>query len=105
MINPIENSEKVFEIEAFAKDGKHIPIDPGAVFKFRIDKNTYLTEKRFLSGRELLEIAGKIPPENFRIDMIIHGGRPRKIELSEKVDLAEFGVERFVTMPLDPTEG
>ena len=78
-----ENESKAFDIEAFAKDGKHV----------------------FLSGRDLLEIADKIPPENFRIDMIIHGGRPRKIGLTEKVDLAEFGVERFVTMPLDPTEG
>lgn len=100
-----ENESKTFDIEQFAKDGKHIPIDPGAVFKFRIDKITYTTQKRFLSGRELLEIASKIPPENFRIDMIVHGSRPRKIGLTEKVDLAEFGVERFVTMPLDPTEG
>ena len=105
MINNNPNNEKIYEVEQLAKDGKHIPIDPGAVFKFRIDKNTYITEKRFLFGRELLEIAGKIPPENFRIDMIIHGGRPRKIGLTEKVDLAEFGVERFITMPLDPTEG
>lgn len=105
MINPTENADKTFDIEAFAKDGKHVPIDPGAVYKFRIDKKIHFTEKRFLSGRDLLEIADKIPPENFRIDMIIHGGRPRKIGLTEKVDLAEFGVERFVTMPLDPTEG
>ncbi len=100
-----QNDNNIFEIEKYARDGKHIPVDSGAVFKFRIDKDTHETDKRFLSGSELLVIAGKIPPENFRIDMIIHGGRPRKIGLAEKVDLAEFGVERFVTMPLDPTEG
>lgn len=75
------------------------------MFKIRIDRITYVTEKRFISGHELLEMALKLPPENFRIDMIVHGGKPRKIGLSDKVDLADFGVERFVTMPLDPTEG
>ena len=42
-----ENESKAFDIEAFAKDGKHVPIDPGAVYKFRIDKKIHFTEKRF----------------------------------------------------------
>lgn len=97
--------QQPLDIEAFAKCGKHIPVDPGAVFKIRIDRKDHVTDKRFITGRELLVIAEKFPPENFRIDMIIHDGRPRKIGLSESIDLAEFGVERFITMPLDPTEG
>ncbi|MCB9341790.1 MAG: hypothetical protein H6577_26995 [Lewinellaceae bacterium] len=32
-------------------------------------------------------------------------GRVEKVELDEKVDLAICGVERFVTIPLDQTEG
>lgn len=92
------------DVEQYAKAGKQKP-DTGARFKIRIDKTFYITPKRYVSGKELLELAHKNPPEIFRIDMIVHGGRPKKIELEDKVDLAEPGVERFITMPLDPTEG
>lgn len=33
------------------------------------------------------------------------GGQVKKIDADEKVDFTRPGVERFMTLPLDPTEG
>ena len=58
-----------------------------------------------LTGRELLTLAGKCPPEKFKIFQKIRGGTLEPIELDEKADFTQPGVERFVTLPLDQTEG
>ena len=41
----------------------------------------------------------------FRLDEKLVGGRTVKIELDQVVDLTAPGVERFMTLPLDQTEG
>ena len=43
--------------------------------------------------------------EDFAIYRKIKGGQPERIALDEKVDLSRPGVERFLTLPLDQTEG
>lgn len=106
-----DNNSKVekepFDIEMCAKEGKHIPQeDTGARYMLRIDSEKYIVDTRFISGKELLELAKKIPVVNYRIDKIMHDGKPLKIGLDQRVDLAEFGIERFVTIPVkDVTEG
>ena len=57
------------------------------------------------SGRELLQAAGKTPVEGYAIYIKQPGAQPKRIQLDERVDLTEPGVERFVTLPLDQTEG
>ena len=74
-------------------------------YTIHIDKGTYTTHHSRLSGRELLELAGKEPPEQYAIYLKVRGGQPRRIELDRKIDLGRPGVERFVTLPLDQTEG
>lgn len=74
-------------------------------FKVQIDKSIYETTNPQPTGRELLELAGKVPPENFAIYLKVPRGAPERIELGSRVDLTEPGVERFVTLPLDQTEG
>ncbi len=53
----------------------------------------------------MLEIAGKLPPENYALYLKPKQGAPIRIELNSTVDLREPGKERFVTLPLDQTEG
>lgn len=74
-------------------------------FKIQIDKPFFVTENPTPTGRDLLTLAGKTPPEQFAIYQKVKGGQPKRIGLDEKVDLREPGVERFVTLPLDQTEG
>lgn len=74
-------------------------------YKILIDKIFYEITNPTPTGRELLIVAGKQPPDQFAIYLKLPGQQPRRIGLDEKVDLREPGVERFVTLPLDQTEG
>lgn len=75
------------------------------MFKIQIDKQMLETRDPTPTGRQLLELAGKRPPEQFGLYLKPKGGQPKRIGLDEHVDLREPGVERFVTLPLDQTEG
>lgn len=74
-------------------------------YKIQIDKDIYSVHHHLLTGRELLEIAKKSPIDQFAIYLKVVDGPPRRIKLDEKVDLMKPGVERFLTLPLDQTEG
>jgi hypothetical protein len=58
-----------------------------------------------MTGRELLVLAGKSPPERWTVSQKLHGGQTRQIGLDDVADFTEPGVERFMTLPLDQTEG
>ena len=73
-------------------------------FKIRIDKTNYHVSEPALTGRQLLEKAGK-SPNDYKIFLRLPGQQPKLIGLDEEVDLTTPGVERFVTLPLDQTEG
>ena len=74
-------------------------------YKIQIDKDIIEVTNPNPTGRELLEFAGKKPPEKYAIYLKVKGGQPQRIQADEKVDLSHPGVERFVTLPLDQTEG
>ena len=95
--------EEVIEIELYAKRGEIPP--KGKRYKIRVDKEHYIVTVSKMSGREILLLACKTPPERFRLDQKFKGGATKKIELNEIVDFTTPGVERFMTLPLDQTEG
>lgn len=74
-------------------------------YKVQIDKNVYEFRDPTPTGRDLLTRAGKLPPEQFAIYLKVKGEQPQRIGLDQTVDLREPGTERFVTLPLDQTEG
>ncbi len=93
----------VINIAEFNAAGKEIP--RGRRYALQIDRETFVTDKECLTGRELLMLAGKTPPERYQINQKLQSGEVKKIGLDEKVDLTEKGIERFMTLPLDQTEG
>ena len=78
---------------------------PDQHFKVQIDKDFFEAPASRMTGRELLELADKKPAERYAIYLKVKGGQPDRINLDEKIDLSRPGVERFVTLPLDQTEG
>ena len=80
-------------------------VERNRVYKIQIDKEIIEVPDPAPTGRELLEYAGKKLAEQFAIYLKVKGGQPQRIQPEEKVDLTEPGVERFVTLPLDQTEG
>jgi hypothetical protein len=100
-----QDIDQIIDIEAYVKEGKTIPKGPKVKYQVRIDGERYIMDKQLVTGRELLAKAGKNPPEGFRLDQKFRGGATKKIGLDDIVDLAAAGVERFMTLPLDNTEG
>ena len=100
--HPQDDLPEVIDIEDFAKTGRIPP--KGHRYQFRVDRDQYTTDKECLTGREILAIAGKVPPENWILSQL-----KRKavvpVGLDERIDLTEPGIERFMTMPKDQTEG
>jgi Multiubiquitin len=98
-----DQSIAVADIEEYAKEGK--PIPRASKYRIRIDRERYEVAEPMISGRELLQLAGKIPVDRFAVYQKRAGGATERIGLDQRVDLREPGVERFVTLPLDQTEG
>lgn len=96
-------SDEIIDIEEYAKNGHKPP--KAKRYRIRIDKQHYIVEQSHLSGRELLILAGKQPPEKYMISQKFFGGQVKRINLDESVDFTTPGVERFMTLPLDQTEG
>lgn len=93
----------IIDLEQYAKEGKKPP--KGHKYRIRVDKQYYEVEVSEMTGSQILELAGKIPTNRYRLDQKLTGGRTQKIQLTDIVDFSTPGIERFLTLPLDQTEG
>jgi hypothetical protein len=98
-----KDGSEVIDLESYAKAGRTPPA--GQHYRIRVDKQQIVVDASTITGREILRLAGKQPPERYRLDQKLTGGRTVKVELNQTVDLTTPGVERFMTLPLDQTEG
>lgn len=91
------------DLEEFAKQGKAPP--QAKRYRIRVDDGHYTVDRSKVTGREILVIASKTPPESFILTLKVRGHGVRTIALDEAVDLREPGVERFTTLPREVQEG
>lgn len=96
-------ADEIIDVEAYGREGREKPI--AKKYKIRIDKSTFVVDVPEMTGRELLVLAGKRPPERYQIYEKLRGGERREIPLDKKASFRAPGVERFLTLPLDQTEG
>jgi hypothetical protein len=95
--------EELVDLEECACKGHKPP--KAKRYRIRIDGQKYIVEVPSMTGRQLLELAGKTPPEKFMIVEKVRGEKPRRIGLDERVDFTKPGVEKFLTQPLGQIEG
>ena len=95
--------EEIIDIELFAKEGKEVP--KGRVYMIMVDRQKYKVHEECMTGREILILAGKTPPERFQLNVRYKGGKVVKVGLDEKICFTTPGIEKFMTIPLDQTEG
>lgn len=94
---------EIVDIEEHGRSNSRPPL--ARQYKVKIDGQHYVFGKRHVTGREILEKAGKNPPDRFELEKRMHGGHYVAVPLTETVDLGEKGIEVFETFPLDETEG
>lgn len=74
-------------------------------YKFKVRNEVFETENQFISGREVLEAAGLLPPSAYKLDLRLKGNRYQEIGLEETVDLSNPGIEKFTYISRDQLEG
>lgn len=102
-LDTAQAAPEIIDLEEFAKANRKPP--RCGRYRIRIDRQHHVVSAPCMTGRELLELAGKRPPEAYQVFQKLRGGRLEQIGLDEKADFTRPGVERFVTLPLDQTEG
>ncbi|MBL7889724.1 MAG: multiubiquitin domain-containing protein [Bacteroidia bacterium] len=99
----MEKEKEIIDVEEFAKAGKEVP--KGKRYQIRIDREKYIVNVECMTGREILQLAGKVPVEKFQLNQKLKSGEVKKVGYDEKVCFTKPGIERFMTLPLDSTEG
>ncbi|MES2822479.1 MAG: multiubiquitin domain-containing protein [Pseudomonadota bacterium] len=74
-------------------------------YKIRIDDEKYIVHVSKKTGRDILLLAGKENPEQYDLYQLSKDGSTKIVTLDEKVDFSCPGIERFITIPRDMTEG
>ena len=74
-------------------------------YRLRVDNEMLVATAETLTGCDMLHVSGHTPAENWLLSQKRHGGEVIAIGLNDVVDLREPGVERFMTLPKDQTEG
>jgi hypothetical protein len=107
MDSAMSNEEQVEEIdiEEYGRRGGQQRHPHALRYVIRIDKTKYTVHVPHMKGREILDLAGKKPPEDYKLTQKLHGGAARTIGLDQDVDFREPGVERLMTLKLDQTDG
>ena len=95
--------DDVIDLEEYAKLGKRPPLAKG--YRIKINGDPYVVHDPTLTGREVLTLAGLLPVKDYTLRVKLKDETPRKVGLDEKVDLRQFGVEKFKALPRDQTEG
>ncbi len=90
-------------IELYAKEGKEVP--KGHTYIIMVDRQNLKVNEECMTGRDILKIAGKLPPERFQLNQRFRGGKVVKVNHDQVVCFTDPGVEKFMTIPLDQTEG
>jgi hypothetical protein len=88
--------EEIVEIEVYGKSGREPP--RARAYRVRVDKEHLEFHEEWVTGREILEKAKRVPPEKYILREIFSNAPPEKIELDQRVHLRRHGVEKFRTM-------
>ena len=95
--------DDIIDLEEYAKLGKRPPLAKG--YRININGDPYVVHDPMPTGRAILTLAGLLPADHYTLRLKMAGERLRKVELDDKIDLRQPGVEKFKALPRDQTEG
>ena len=95
--------DELEDLEVCSREGRQ----PRCVrrYRIRIDKEPFVVHVTHMTGRQLLELAGKCDVSRWNIFQKLQGGKVEEIGLDQVVSFTTPGIEKFKTLPLDQTEG
>ncbi|WP_276348837.1 multiubiquitin domain-containing protein [Daejeonella sp. JGW-45] len=94
--NPANEAE-IIDLEAYTRSDKQVPV--GKRYKVRIDGEDYVFDHAIVTREEVLQKAQKSPVECFSLYLKLKGCDFELIRPHQEENLAEGGVEHFITKP------
>lgn len=85
---------ELVEIEVYVREGR--PVPKAHKYRYRVNKQAFETEKEEISREEILEKAGLVPVDDYRLRKKRRHGPPEEVKPHEIIHLREHGVERFI---------
>jgi hypothetical protein len=95
--------DEIIDLEWCSKNGHKPP--KGRKYRIIVDRESYVVDKECITGREILILASKTPPERFQLRQKLREGTWHIVTLDQTVCFTTPGIERFKTLPLDQTDG
>jgi hypothetical protein len=103
LVEEVEELVEEVDLELHAKAGKKPP--KAKRYRIRVDDRYFVVTQHSMTGREILVLAGKTPPESYILTEKSKGGALHTVELDEVEHFTKHGVERFNTLPRQVQEG
>lgn len=94
---------EIIDIHEHCQNDQPVPED--CKYRILIDREPYVVDVACLTGKEILLLTHKTPPDRFQLRQKFKDGRVVTIKNDQKVCFTEPGIEKFKTIPLDQTEG
>lgn len=81
------------------------PSSPAFSYRIKVDGHKYVANVPHMLGEDILKLAGISDSSQVVLYQKFRGGEAKVVEPYEKVDFTTPGIEKFVTIPTDMTEG
>lgn len=91
----METDTDPVDLKEFAHAGRRPP--RGRRYRLKVDTDRITVTNETVTGRQILELAGRTPVDDFVLILLLRGEDNEIIQLDEEIDLTRPGLERFVT--------
>ena len=93
----------IVDIEEYVREGR--PVPHAHRYKYRVNKQHFISETPELTCEQILEKAGLVPTDQYRLRLKRRHGPPEEIKPGQTVHLREHGIERFIAQPKEVQDG
>ncbi len=94
---------EIIDIEVYAREGR--PVPHGHHYRYRVNKQSFVTESPLITCEEILERAGLTPTDRFRLRQKLRHGPPQEVKPGTVIDLRAPGIERFIAQAKEVQDG
>jgi hypothetical protein len=91
------------DIEEYVREGR--PVPHAHRYRYRVNKQHFISESPEITRERILERAGLVPTDQFRLRLKRRHGAPEEIKPGETVHLRDHGVERFIAQAKEVQDG
>lgn len=97
----IDHEETIVDLEEHFVEGRKVP--KAKKYRIRLDNEKYVVDVESMTGAQILALAGKTPDKYLLRQKTNQG--VIEVKPTDMISFVEAGVERFMTIPNEVTEG